>query len=139
MCWTGLCYNYFFISGNFYFSFVSTSLANITTPKNKRKTKIIWDEKLTTTFINFKPLAFLVIVLRVLVQFFLRGWPFDFWGGYGWFGLGTCKNLFSQTSGDRFFSLTHKANCMAAISLKSVCRIIFSEIIHSLRSQIVGP
>ena len=38
-----------------------------------------------------------------------------------------------------FFPLTRKANCMAAISLKSVSRIIFSEIIHSLRSQMVGP
>ena len=33
----------------FYFSFVSTLLAYITTPKNKRKTKITWDKKLTTT------------------------------------------------------------------------------------------
>ena len=40
----------FFTSGNFSFSFVSTSLAYITTPKNKRKTKIIWDKKLTTTY-----------------------------------------------------------------------------------------
>ena len=39
----------FFISGNFYFSFVSTSLACITMPKNKSK-KIIWDNKLTTTY-----------------------------------------------------------------------------------------
>ena len=40
----------FFTSGKFSFSFVSTSLAYITTPKNKRKTKIIWDKKLTTTY-----------------------------------------------------------------------------------------
>ena len=31
-------------------SFVSTSLAYITIPKNKRKTKITWDKKLTTTY-----------------------------------------------------------------------------------------
>ena len=30
----------FFISGNFYFSFVLTSLAYTNIPKNKRKTKI---------------------------------------------------------------------------------------------------
>ena len=39
-----------FISGNFSFSFVSTSLAYINIPKNKRKTKITWDKKLTTTY-----------------------------------------------------------------------------------------
>ena len=42
----------FFISGNSYFSFVSTSLAYINIPKNKGKTKITWDKKLTTTYIN---------------------------------------------------------------------------------------
>ena len=40
----------FFTSGNFSFSFVSTSLAYITIPKNKRKTKSTWDKKLTTTY-----------------------------------------------------------------------------------------
>ena len=40
----------FFVSGNFYFSFVSTSLAYISIPKNKRETKITWDKKLTTTY-----------------------------------------------------------------------------------------
>ena len=39
----------FFTSGNFSFSFVSTSLAYITIPKNKRKTKSTWHKKLTTT------------------------------------------------------------------------------------------
>ena len=48
-----VCYNVnvvvnFFISGNFYFSFVSTLLAYITI-QNKRKTKITWDKKLTAT------------------------------------------------------------------------------------------
>ena len=38
-----------FIFGNFYFSFVSTSLPHIIIPKNKRKMKITWDKKLTTT------------------------------------------------------------------------------------------
>ena len=47
---TLLLTNVFFISGNFYFSFVSISLAYITIPKNKRKTKITWDKKLTTTY-----------------------------------------------------------------------------------------
>ena len=40
--------------GNFYVSFVSTSLAYITIPKNKRKTKITWDKKLTTTHTHGK-------------------------------------------------------------------------------------
>ena len=40
----------FFTSGNFSFSFVSTSLAYITIPKNKRKTKSTWHKKLTTTY-----------------------------------------------------------------------------------------
>ena len=35
-----------FISGNFYFSFDSTSLTYISIPKNKRKTKITWDKKI---------------------------------------------------------------------------------------------
>ena len=40
----------FFISGNFYFSFLSYSLAQyITTPKNNEKIKINSDKKLTTT------------------------------------------------------------------------------------------
>ena len=43
--WLGHTYNgcvvvNFFYLGNFYFCFVSTSLAHITIPKNKRKTKI---------------------------------------------------------------------------------------------------
>ena len=46
-----ICCSWFFIPGNFYFSFVSISLAYITIPKNKRKTKITWDKKLTTTYI----------------------------------------------------------------------------------------
>ena len=41
---------FFFTSVNFSFSFVSTSLAYITILKNKRKTKITWDKKLTTTY-----------------------------------------------------------------------------------------
>ena len=51
--WKYICcsYYFFFFSGNFYFSFVSTSLAYITMPKNKRRTKITWDKKLTTTCI----------------------------------------------------------------------------------------
>ena len=36
---------------NTYFSFVSVSLAYITIPKNKRKTKITWNKILTTTYI----------------------------------------------------------------------------------------
>ena len=40
-----------FISGNFYFYFDSTSLTYISIPKNKRKTKITGDKKLTTTYI----------------------------------------------------------------------------------------
>ena len=42
-CWVYVLQLMFFISGIFYyiFSFVSTSLAYITIPKNKRKTKII--------------------------------------------------------------------------------------------------
>ena len=40
----------FFISGNCCFSFVSTSLAYITIPKNKSKTKITWDKKLATAY-----------------------------------------------------------------------------------------
>ena len=35
-----ICCSEFFISGNFYFSFVPTSLAYITITQNKRKTKI---------------------------------------------------------------------------------------------------
>ena len=58
-----ICCSYFFVSGNF-FSFVSTSLAYIIIPKNKRKTKITWDKKLTTTYIfrnlSTKPLRDLV-------------------------------------------------------------------------------
>ena len=42
----------FFISGYFYFSFVSTSLAYITIPKNRRKRKIAWDKKLSTTYLQ---------------------------------------------------------------------------------------
>ena len=34
----------------FIFPFVSISLAYITLPQNKRKTKLNWDEKLTTTY-----------------------------------------------------------------------------------------
>ena len=34
----------------FIFFFVLTSLAYITIPKNKRKTKITWNKKLTTTY-----------------------------------------------------------------------------------------
>ena len=48
-CWMYVLQLIFFISGNFYFSFVSTLLAYITIPQNKRKTTIIWDKKLTTT------------------------------------------------------------------------------------------
>ena len=40
----------FFVSDNFYLSFVSTLFADITIPKQKRKTKIIRDKKLTTTY-----------------------------------------------------------------------------------------
>ena len=40
----------FFIAGNFYISLVSTSLAYISISKNKRKTKITWDKKLTVTY-----------------------------------------------------------------------------------------
>ena len=32
---------------------------------------------------------------------FSKGLPFDFWGGYGWFGLG--ENFFPQTPGDKIF------------------------------------
>ena len=39
----------FFILGYWYFFFVSPSLAYITILKNKTKTKITWDKKLTTT------------------------------------------------------------------------------------------
>ena len=54
-CYQYTPYNYhnvnvvvnFFISGNFYFSCVSTLLAYITMLKNKRKTKITRDKKLT--------------------------------------------------------------------------------------------
>ena len=42
--------NFFYLWYNFYFSFVSTSWAYITIPKNKRKTKFTWDKKLTTTY-----------------------------------------------------------------------------------------
>ena len=35
-----ICCSSFFISGNFHFSFVSSSLAYITIPKNKAKTKL---------------------------------------------------------------------------------------------------
>ena len=41
-----------FISGNFYFSFVSTFLAYNTITKNKRKAKLTWDKKLTITYIH---------------------------------------------------------------------------------------
>ena len=42
--------NYFFISGNFYFSIVIFIIVQyITTPKNNEKIKINWDKKLTTT------------------------------------------------------------------------------------------
>ena len=44
-------YGEFLISGNFYFSLVSTSLAYITIPKKKGKINITPDKKLTTTFI----------------------------------------------------------------------------------------
>ena len=51
-----------FISGNFYFSFVSTLLAyiNFTLPKNKGKRKITWDKKLTAkhTIITFTMITF---------------------------------------------------------------------------------
>ena len=36
----------FFVSGNFYFPFVSTASVYISIPKNKRKTKITWDKKI---------------------------------------------------------------------------------------------
>ena len=49
-CWMYVLQLIFFISCNFYFSFVSTLLADISIPQNKRKTKIIWDKKLTTTY-----------------------------------------------------------------------------------------
>ena len=39
-----------FIPGNFYISFVSTSSVYIIIPKNKRKTKITGDKKLTTAY-----------------------------------------------------------------------------------------
>ena len=52
------CCSLFFISGNFYFSFVSTSLAYITIPKNERKIKIYtWVKKLTTTYSKLKQLT----------------------------------------------------------------------------------
>ena len=35
----------FFVSGNCYFSFVSTASVYISIPKNKRKTKITWNKK----------------------------------------------------------------------------------------------
>ena len=46
------CCSSLFISGNFYFSFVSTLLAYITIPKNERKPKLTESEikKLTTTY-----------------------------------------------------------------------------------------
>ena len=49
---TFVCVVVNFFSGSFYFSFVSTSLVYIAVPKHmyKRKTKIIWDKKLTTTY-----------------------------------------------------------------------------------------
>ena len=46
----------------FIFPFVLTSLAYINIPKNKRKTKITWDKKLTTTYI-FKRLYSLIVCL----------------------------------------------------------------------------
>ena len=49
-CFWSICCSYFFISGNSYFCFVSTSLEYTTIPKNKRKTKITWDKNLTTTY-----------------------------------------------------------------------------------------
>ena len=51
-----VCCSYFFSSGNIYFSFVSTSWAHIIIPKNKRKTKIIWHKKLTTTYTQPEPI-----------------------------------------------------------------------------------
>ena len=42
--------NFFFISGNFYFSFVSTSLAYISIPKNKRKKQKLPEIKKLTMY-----------------------------------------------------------------------------------------
>ena len=51
--------------GNFYFSFVSTSLAYISILKNKRKTKITWDKKLTTTY----PYYLFTVSLEIIQNF----------------------------------------------------------------------
>ena len=47
---------------NTYFSFVSISLAYITIPKNKRKTKITWNKILTTTYILKETILELIIL-----------------------------------------------------------------------------
>ena len=63
-----ICCCQLFISGNFYFSFVSTLLAYTAIPKNKRKikTKIIRDKKLTTTYILYDDFIYHICQSRVI-------------------------------------------------------------------------
>ena len=63
-----ICCCQLFNSGNFYFSFVSTSLAYTAIPKNKRKikTKITRDKKLTTTYILYDEFIYHICQSRVI-------------------------------------------------------------------------
>ena len=63
-----ICCSQFFISGNFYFPLVPTSLTYITIPKNKRKAKITRDKKLTT-----KELTIMLMIVNFLRGFSIRG------------------------------------------------------------------
>ena len=71
----------FFISGNFYFSFVSTSLAYITITKSKRKAKITCNKKLTATYIKtiLLDLVFVLsesVIIKVSISVLNFGlWP----------------------------------------------------------------
>ena len=58
----------FIISGNFYFSFRSTSLAYITIPKNERNTKITEIKTNYNTYV-FRLVCVLEILLNVFVLF----------------------------------------------------------------------
>ena len=70
-----------FISGNFYFSFVSTLLAYITIPKNKRKPKLTESEikKLTTTYtrsfyFKFKSIMLIPFLEMAYTEHMDRNW-----------------------------------------------------------------
>ena len=61
-----------FLSPVIFIFFVSTSLAYITIPQNKRKTKITWNKKLTTTYT-----AQLQYMHTYLVCWYCHEWTFS--------------------------------------------------------------